>query len=357
MPSSQRTDTAAFKLEGKELDDGWTVEHRIDMPFDGTGGAYSVGYRARHTSGAVGFLKAFDYSAALDDDDPARELERVTATFNAERDLLEWCGSRGLRRIVRALAAGTTHVEGEAPPVVSYLIFEWADGGDSRSHVSERDPADQVPMIWLAHDAAAALLQLHGAGVMHQDVKPSNLLVWNGKRIPSGKLGDVGCAYMPGRPVPHDEKLVAGDAAYSAPELVYSCPLRSARVQRRQAGDVFMLGNLIVFLLVSVPYTGIMYSCLDPSEHWLTWEGEFEDVLPGLIDAHGRSLVRLREALHRDFGDSIVGIVDELCHPDPDRRGDPVSRRKGLNPYDLRRYVTRLDLIYRRAQIERAKPA
>jgi eukaryotic-like serine/threonine-protein kinase len=350
MTESRSTDSAAYQLSGLRLDGGWVVGDRRELPVDQTGGAYSIGYTVRNDSGEEGFLKALDYSEALAGPDPARELQRLTVTFNAERDLLEWCGSRGLNRIVRALASGTTRVPGASPEVVNYLIFEVADG-DARSAVTSRNPSDQLPMIWLAHNAAAAMSQLHVKLVMHQDVKPSNLLVWDRPEELRGKLGDLGSAYVEGRPAPHDEKLIAGDFAYASPELLYECSKSIGSPRRRQAGDIFMLGNLIVFLLVTVPYSGILNCNLDANQCWRRWTGSFEEVLPGLVDAHGRVLSTIRGALLAEFAEPMVSIIDELCHPDPARRGDPIARRHGQNPYDLGRYVTKLDLIYKRAKI------
>jgi hypothetical protein len=50
--------TAAHCLVGLELDDGWQVLSRVDLAHDHTGGAFSVGYLARHPgSGTMGYLK------------------------------------------------------------------------------------------------------------------------------------------------------------------------------------------------------------------------------------------------------------------------------------------------------------
>ena len=350
---TSESESAVHRLEGCTLDGGWTVGKRRELPIDHSGGAYSVGYSVSRGS-QDGFLKALDYSRALASDDPARALQRITVTFNAERDLLAWCASRGLNRIVRALDSGTVRVPGAQPDAVQYLIFEVADD-DSRAFVAAHDVADQIPMIWLAHEAAAALGSLHFERVIHQDVKPSNFLVWTGANRARGKLADVGCAYVEGRPVPHDDKLIAGDCAYASPELLYECPERTQRRNRRQAGDIYMLGNLITFLMTSVPYNGIFQGRLDPSQRWQEWGGTFDEVLPALIDAHGLTLRAIEGALLGDFAEEVTRVIDELCNPDPDHRGDPVARRHGLNPFSLERYVSRLDLIYKRALVKRRR--
>jgi serine/threonine protein kinase len=349
------SESAAHRLEGRQLE-GWQVGKRRQLGPDQSGSVNSVGYFVKHASGQEGFLKALDYSAAFDREDPARELQSMTESFNAERDLLEWCGQTGLHRIVRALASGTARVPNTNPSVVDYLILELAPGGDARAAVSSRDPGDQVPMIWLAHEATAAMAQLHNKRIMHQDVKPSNFLVWDDTPIPSGKLGDVGSAFVESRPVGHDEKIIAGDATYAAPELLYGCPFRNSQSWRRQAGDIFMLGNLITYLVVTVPYSGIFACNLDRTQDRLRWKGTFDEILPALVDAHGLTMACIRTALHGDFADSVASVIDELCYPDPELRGDPIARRRGSNPYDLTRYISRLDLAHKKAKLHRRLP-
>lgn len=342
-------DTAAHHLEGLDLDGGWHVEERVELPDGHTGGAFSVGYHVRHKSGKEGFLKALDYAAAFRAADPSMELERLTATYNAERTLLDKCGSRHFDRIVKGLGAGSVQVDGFPFPV-NYLILERADGRDARTFVGTADPGDPAPIIQLGHQVAVGLGQLHSINAHHQDIKPSNILCWQSSAGPSGKLGDLGSAHVVGRPAPHDDQIIAGDPSYASPEQLYECKKRLSEDRWRQASDAFMFGNSLYFLLTGgVTYNGLFYLSLDPSQRWRTWDGTFDEVLPGLIDAHGRVITKLREALHRDVADPISSIVDELCYPDPYRRGDPVARSRGQNPYALQRYVTRLDLAFRRA--------
>jgi hypothetical protein len=350
-------DSAAQHLKGRTLAGGWYVEERVLLPDSHTGSAFSVGYIVRNADNQRGFLKAFDYVLAFAGGDPTTELNMLTTAYLAERDLIQWCNGKGLSRIVRSLAADTTRVEGYSPNLVNYLIFEAADQ-DARLTMAQADPADQVPRLGLAHHAAVALVQLHSNAVTHQDVKPSNLLVWNHGDSQNrtsrynGKLGDLGCAHKPDLPSPHDEKPIVGDRAYVTPEQLYKCPVSMVQPLRRQANDMFMFGNLLVYLMASVTYNELLFSELDPSQHWKQFGGTFEDVLPGLVDAHGRVLVTLRTVLLPQIVDELVKMIGQLCNPDPTRRGDPVAISRGQNPYDLRRFVTRLDLLKARAEIE-----
>jgi hypothetical protein len=112
-----------------------------------------------------------------------------------------------------------------------------------------------------------------------------------------------------------------------------------------------MLGNLLCFLLTSVSHSGLLFATLDRSQHWIRWGGEFQDVLPALVDAHGMVLAKFTPALHKDICEETLRIIDRLCYPDPRLRGDEVARRQGQNPYRLGRFVTRLDLLHKRASL------
>lgn len=341
----------AHSLEGKELEGGWRVRTKVDLEADDTGSTTSVGYIADHAaSGTDGFVKAIDYQSALDEEEPSRALELLTAKFNAECDLLDLCQQRSLNRVVRALAQGTVRIDGFTPSVVNYLIFELAEG-DARDMRKSADFGMHSPGLRLAHHAAVGMSQLHGIGATHQDVKPSNVLVWNLEAVPEGKLGDLGCAHLNGRPAPHDELEVAGDRLYSAPEMLYLDPNPLGPEDRRLAADLYMLGNLLMFLLVGVDHSGCMYAILDRSHHWSKWQGSFEDVLPALVDAHVLVLDRLNGAFNNEVNDALILLINELSHPDPRIRGSAKARDRGHNPFDLHRYITRLDLIYKRAAI------
>lgn len=342
--------SAAYHLVGLTLHDGWEVLNRVERADGLSAGAFSVSYLARSLSGEMGFMKAFDYAKALTAEDPARELEYLASSYNAERDLLAVCGGRRLARVVRALAAGTIQVPSYAPGAVSYLIFELADG-DARDALAELDPADQVPMLALVHDAAVAMSQLHSIRVAHQDVKPANLLTFGAGASLRGKLADLGSAHVEGKAGPHDHLAIPGDCEFSAPELLYGGHDRLPDEQRRFAADLYMLGNLLCFLLARVTYSAVLFGHLDETQHWKRYGGRFDEVLAGLMDAHGLALSRIGEALGDPIAADVIGLLNDLCCPDPQFRGDPVARGWGQNPYGLERFVSRLDRVHRKARI------
>ena len=68
------------------------------------------------------------------------------------------------------------------------------------------------------HHIAVGLQQIHGQGIAHQDLKPSNVLVFNGN---NSKIGDFGRSAYKGHIPPHENNNVAGDLTYAPPELLY----------------------------------------------------------------------------------------------------------------------------------------
>ncbi len=152
-------------------------------------------------------MKALDYSDALRSPDPALALQAMTSAYIFERDLLRQCGQKKLDRVVQAIGDGRVTVDpSNAAGVVQYLIFELADG-DIRSQMQS---AQKVNLAWLLrslHHVATGLKQLHGEGIAHQDLKPSNVLVFGGQY---SKVGDLGRASIKGQQPPHGNNLVAG---------------------------------------------------------------------------------------------------------------------------------------------------
>jgi serine/threonine protein kinase len=207
-------------------------------------------------------------------------------------------------------------------------------------------------MLGLAHHAAVGISQLHGIGCAHQDLKPSNLLVWKAALSSEAKLGDLGSAFLHGRPAPQDNDLVAGDPGYAAPEQLYEGGSELPPEYGRVAADMFMFGGLFCFLLTGVPYNGLLQMKLDRTFWWRQWDGTFLEVLPALVDAHGMAVRQLEQVLHACVATDVAEVVWQLCHPDPTVRGDPKARLFGHNPFGLTRYVSRLNLIHRRASFE-----
>jgi len=105
-----------------------------------------------------------------------------------------------------------------------------------------------VPAVrWLAAGCAEALASIHGAGLVHRDVKPSNVLV-----SPDGpRVIDFGVARAAERIQVTSTRGAAGTPAYMAPEQAQDS------TQVSPASDVFSLGATLVYAATGhPPYQG-----------------------------------------------------------------------------------------------------
>lgn len=173
------TTNPAEDLEGVTLPPDWTVLERIDPRPGDTGGFFSINYWVENSSGTRGFCKILNYwwlltTGALGPD-PLHALAEASTIYEFERDLAREC--TGLSRVVTALADGTFSRPGYLMPAVHFIIFEVADG-DIRRVLDEAKDIDVAARLRAVHNLATGVRQLHGREVAHQDIKPSNTLVF-----------------------------------------------------------------------------------------------------------------------------------------------------------------------------------
>jgi eukaryotic-like serine/threonine-protein kinase len=343
----------ADELSGLALENGWTVTSKVTPSDSATGGAFSVGYLVEHATGRRGFLKALDFSEAADPlADQPRELQRLTGEFNFERELLALCRDLRLSRIATAIEDGSVALSPEtfgALYRVHYLIFELAEG-DLRAIL---DSSADINLVWrfrMLRDVATGLKQLHGHGVAHQDLKPSNVLDY---AVDGAKIGDLGRACARDRKGPSDEFFIAGDTAYAPPELLYGAVSSDWHV-RRCGCDAYLLGGLVFFLFTRSSLTATIQANLVAAHTCREWKGIFRDAVPYVRQAFEAALADFAADATRQAGQNIgtelVAIVRQLCEPDPSLRGHPHTRANPATQFDLERYISRFDLFAARSR-------
>jgi len=89
-------------------------------------------------------------------------------------------------RIVRLIANG--HVADDQP----YLVMEWVDG-ESLQHLLDSRGLTVAESVMVGEQIAGALGVLHAHGLVHRDVKPSNLM-FEARDISRVKVIDFGIA-------------------------------------------------------------------------------------------------------------------------------------------------------------------
>jgi serine/threonine protein kinase/tetratricopeptide (TPR) repeat protein len=205
---------------------------RFDVEREVGRGAAGIVYRATdRVTGQMVALKIIAI-AGVDASEEAR--------FQREGRLLA-----GLRHpgIVRLVAFGQLD---EGQP---YLAMEWLDGEDIAAR-QRRSPMPLAMCLEVAAQIADALAAAHAAGVVHRDVKPSNVLLVGSKDGAVGpvqaKLVDFGVA------AGEDAKLtrtgaIIGTPAYMAPEQARGDGEIDARA------DLYSLGATLFEMIAGRP--------------------------------------------------------------------------------------------------------
>ena len=52
-----------------------------------------------------------------------------------------------------------------------------------------------------------------------------------------------------------------------------------------------------------------------------------------------------------EFREEIGTMISQLCNPDPNKRNDPKTLKERGSNFVLRRYISKLDLLKRRAEL------
>ncbi len=124
-----------------------------------------------------------------------------------------------------------------------WLVMEYVEGRSLAQVVRDDGPLSPDRAATILADAAGALAAAHAEGVVHRDVKPSNILL---TAVGEAKLLDFGIARAQGDLTLTQTGLVSGSPAYLSPEVA------SGR-QATTASDVWSLGATLFHLLTGAP--------------------------------------------------------------------------------------------------------
>ena len=202
----------------------------------GSGGMGAV-YRAEHgLMGRQVAIKVLSGRTAQDSNSRRRFLREVRALAKLSHSNI--------------ISAFDARIDGE----LLYLVTEWVHGENLAQRVSRTGPFDCREALKLVLQAARGLHYAHAQGVIHRDVKPSNLLLDQHGIV---KVLDLGLSRLL---LDNDESTpealtqsmhLLGTVAYMSPEQARS-PLDSD-----QRSDIYSLGCTLFFLLTGkAPFSG-----------------------------------------------------------------------------------------------------
>jgi serine/threonine-protein kinase len=119
-----------------------------------------------------------------------------------------------------------------------YMVLEYLPGGTLEDRLHKK-PLPNAETHAIATDIASGLAHAHSRGVVHRDLKPTNVLFDEEGRA---KLADFGIAQTEGAGTLTDEGTVLGTAAYISPEQAYG-------EVATPASDVYSFGVILFRML------------------------------------------------------------------------------------------------------------
>jgi serine/threonine protein kinase len=120
-----------------------------------------------------------------------------------------------------------------------YLVMEYVDGVTLKDHCGEKEMLPLDEAVGITFQCARALGYAHENGVIHHDIKPSNIMISSKGHV---KVADFGAAKMDGATDYSSADSLTGSLHYTSPEV-----LRGEPVTPRS--DLFSLGVVIYELL------------------------------------------------------------------------------------------------------------
>ncbi|WP_460086609.1 protein kinase domain-containing protein [Pseudomonas sp. H1_B04] len=353
----------AERLSGTALEGGWQVGNMIPTGrrSGGTGGFFSVSYEV--VSGErKAFLKAFDILTPINNAVAAGETFTTTLlahlqAYEFETKLHSICADKNMKRIVKILSHGQVNLPpfpGEQISAVPYMIMELADGGDVRNYIGSSEYIDLSVKLYYLRDVASGLIQLHGAEIAHQDLKPSNVMIFGGA---TAKIGDLGRASKRDINSSNDLYKIAGDYAYAPPEQLYGYQLDNW-YDRRQRCDLYQFASLISYLLFSASLNTMLKNRLPSQLVPIAWGGahaSYIDALPHLIKIFNEVLQEWEKELPTWLAPEIIDILQQCGTPSFSERGSRKTLSSQPSNLGLNRFVSQFDRLGFKATIEARK--
>jgi len=264
----------------------------------GAGGMGAV-YKARHIRlDKIVAIKILPVIAGAD--------SKLLARFDREMRAI---GRLEHPHIVQAFDAG--EIDG-----VHYLAMEYVDGMDLREHVKTRGRMSVVNACRAIRQAALALAHAHQAGLVHRDVKPSNLLVTKSGKT---KLLDLGLARLADDLQQQSRELTNEGTCFGTPDYMAPEQWDDAHAAG-PAADLYAIGCSLYCLLVG----------------HAPWETEAFRTMGSKLKAH-ITLPPPDLAVERsDVPVAIVEIYRRLLAKDPtDRFASAAELASALEPWCL----------------------
>ena len=148
-----------------------------------------------------------------------------------------------------------------------FIVMEYVRGIDLKKALARRGPLHPRKVAEIALQACAALQEAHSHGIIHRDIKSSNIMMQTSGDI---KIMDFGIAQA--GPVASNGTAVAGTASYMSPEQKSGLPVTAQ-------SDIYSLGAALYELCTGVlPFT--------PATARMDGKGPGQLIAPHFLNEH-----------------------------------------------------------------------
>ncbi len=283
-------------------------------------------------------------------------LSRETTAFNYETKVAEACASRHMSNVIRYIESGEVDLDGYTIPTVDYIVYELSEGkiGDFLKYSSKADFVADLGMLvdklHSLHQVTKGVKQLHTNNIAHHNITPQSVEVFDSNS--TFKIGALHTSHTNQDELqsPESGKLYNGDLTFAPPEAFFA-PTKRDMGSYYQI-DTYMLGNLVVYYLTQLNMTALLNSNLPCTlKEWAKGGADYQAVLPEIINAFEKILKNIKSSICvEELQEPIMEIISCLCNPDPGKRGYPGNFNSSTANADLQRVLTKLNLLYKRAE-------
>jgi serine/threonine protein kinase len=221
----------------------------------------------------------------------------------------------------------------ESDSATPYLVMHYVAGESLQTRLDRQGPLELCEILRIAHQTASGLAAAHAQGLVHRDVKPSNILLEQG--VDRALLTDFGLARAADDASLTHTGYLPGTPHYMSPEQARGEPV-DAR------GDLFSLGSVIYAMCTGRPPFradtgfGILRRITDTEPRALR---EVNPAIPAWLETLVARLHAKRPADRLSSADDAAGLLEKcLAHV---QQPNVVPLPDACRPRPLRRWATR----------------
>ena len=225
------SDLSALNLEAGSLVGGYTLISRL-----GSGAMGSV-WRVRDDGGHQYAMKILRDSLAEEDASSERSRDQLTARERLRREAM------ALQKVRHPGVCGI--VDMELDDALAFIVTELIEGKNLREDVRANGRYVGDDLERLGRKLIEAVKAVHAAGIVHRDIKPTNVMVSNTGPV----LVDFGIAMGEGESHVTRTGLVMGTPGFIAPEIIDGA-------ESDEMSDWWSVASVLAFAATGEPVFG-----------------------------------------------------------------------------------------------------